>query len=55
MSNGNQTVGLPPTTSLMLNNNEEARSYSEQSSFNNGSLRIGMKLLMMRHKEKKFY
>jgi hypothetical protein len=51
MSNGNQTDVLPPTTSLMLNNKEEeeeVRSYTEQSSFNNGCLRIGKKLLIIK-------
>jgi hypothetical protein len=47
MSNGNQTDVLPPTTSLMLNNQEEeVRSNSEQSSFSNRYLRIGKKLVI---------
>jgi hypothetical protein len=47
MKNGNQTDVLPPTTSLMSNNKEEVRSYSEENSFNNGCLRIGMILLIV--------
>jgi hypothetical protein len=49
MSNGNQTDVLPPPTSLILNNkDEEVRSYSEQSSFSNGCLRIGRILLIIK-------
>ncbi|CAF2658268.1 unnamed protein product [Rotaria sp. Silwood2] len=40
ISNGNQTDVLPPTTSLILNNKHEVRSYAEQNSFPNGCLRI---------------
>lgn len=47
MINGNQTDVSPPTTSLMLNNTdeEEVRSYTEQSSFSNGCLRIGKNII----------
>jgi hypothetical protein len=47
MKNGNQTDVSPPTTSLMLNNKEEVRTYSEQNSFDNGCLQIGMILLIV--------
>ncbi|CAF3648633.1 unnamed protein product [Rotaria sordida] len=40
INNGNQTDVLPPTTSLILNNKNEVRSYSEPNSFTNGCLRI---------------
>ncbi|CAF3630090.1 unnamed protein product [Adineta steineri] len=41
ITNGNQTDVLPPPTSLILNNKEEVGSYSEQSLYDNTSLRIG--------------
>lgn len=48
ISSSHQTDVLPPPpsppTSLILNNNEEEiHSYSEQSSYSNGCLKIGRK------------